>query len=114
MARQTLSLQTFNAVYSLTGKDLTLTAADATNKEEAVISDRIFLVAFNSGVSSRTVTVNSVAINNRTGDVTAHSIAAGGITLLGPFPTTGYAQTGGKLYFEASHADIKWAVVKLP
>lgn len=114
MARQTLTVQDFNAQFSTTGKVLTLTSSNATDKEQAIIGNGIFIVAWNSGASSRTVTVNSVALNNRTGDITAQALAADEIALFGPFKGPGYAQTGGYLFWEASHADVKVAAVRLP
>jgi hypothetical protein len=114
LARVTHTLQELNVLYSTTGKNLTLVAADTTNKEEVAMSDRIMVIANNTGGSAYTVTVNSTALNGRLGDITAHSIAALGITMFGPFPSSGWSTVGGKLEFEASNAAIKFAVVKVP
>lgn len=115
MARVTHTLQSLNAKYSTTGKNLTLVAATPADDEEVVMVDNMVIVATNThATDAGTVTVTSTALNGRTGDVAAHSIVAGGITIFGPFPTAGWAQTNGKLYFEASAATIKFACVRLP
>jgi hypothetical protein len=89
-------------------------AADATNKEEVVITGREILIAQNTGAGARTVTITSVAINGRTGDITSYSLGAGEFGVFGPFRREGWAQGTGKLYFEAEHAEVKWAVIRLP
>ena len=114
MARQVHTIQTFNALYSTTGKNLTMVAADVTNDEEVAHNGKIFIVAQNTDVSAHTVTVNSTPLNGRTGDISAHSIPAAGVCLLGPFPNAGWSQTTGLLLFEANDATVKFAVVTLP
>lgn len=121
MARQTLTKLTAQGsfpVIPLTAlsADLTLTAADATNKEQFASSGKDLVVAFNSGVSARTVTITSVADakNNRTGDITTYALAAGKYAFFGPFERNGWMQSDGNIYLEASHADVKWGVIALP
>jgi hypothetical protein len=94
--------------------DLVETAADATEKQETSISGREIIVAHNTGVGARTVTFTSVAHLGRTGDITAYSIGAGEIAVFGPFKAVGWRQSNGKLYYEASHADVKFAVIAIP
>jgi hypothetical protein len=94
--------------------DLAWLAADATNKEQVVHSGREVIIAHNTGVGARTVTITSKAINGRTGDVTAYSIGAGEYARFGPFPTRGWRQTDGFLYFEAEHAEVLFLVLKVP
>ncbi len=101
-----------------TAGTLTLTelAADATNFQSASFGtgNQLAIIAHNTGVGARTVTVTSVADGlNRTGDITAYSIAAGGIAFLGPFQRNGWAQTDGTLYFAGSHAEVLFSVIKL-
>lgn len=120
MARQTLTAKTpvdlKLGALSANAADFTLTAADATNKEEVVHTGREILIAFNSGAGARTVTVTSVADDlGRTLDVpNAYSIGAGEYAVFGPYPVKGWRQTNGKLYFEAEHAEVKWAVITIP
>jgi hypothetical protein len=95
---------------------LTETAADATNKQSVAFGNysKVSIIAHNTGAGARTVTVTSVADGqNRTGDITAYSIAAGGIAYLGPFERPGWAQTDATLYFEASHAEVLFSVVPI-
>jgi hypothetical protein len=94
--------------------DAAWTAADATNKEQVTHTGREVILARNSGVGARTVTVTSKAINGRTGDVTAYSIGAGETAIFGPYPTRGFRQSDGKLYFEAEHAEVLFLVLKVP
>lgn len=101
-----------------TAASLTLTelAADATNFQSAAFgtANQLAIIAHNTGAGARTVTITSVADGlNRTGDITAYSIAAGGIAFLGPFQRSGWAQTDFALYFQGSHAEVLFSVIKL-
>ncbi|MCL4528670.1 MAG: hypothetical protein M1282_04580 [Chloroflexi bacterium] len=96
--------------------DLTMAAADITNKNSCVATGNDLIIAYNSGLSPYTVTITSAASPNtkRTGDITTYSIAAGAISVFGPFSKNGWMQTDGNLYFEANNAAVKFAVVALP
>ena len=96
------------------GVVVTMTAADVTNKQQTPCTGREIIIAQNTGVSARTVTINSVAVNGRSGDITADSLAAGAIVIYGPFDRRGFKQVDGNIYFEASHAEVKFGVVELP
>jgi hypothetical protein len=75
---------------------------------------RQILLAWNQNVSTpRTVTISSVALNGRTGDITTYSIAFGVISVFGPFDPQGWNQTGGKVFAVASATDTKFAVISL-
>ena len=67
---------------------------------------------------AKTVTITSVADTlNRTGDITAYSLAAGEEKPFGPFKGVGWnhgAGTTGGIWIDGSSADIKVAVVTLP
>lgn len=120
MARQTLTAFTAVGPYpalqpAANSLDLAFTAANATDKEEVIVRGPTLLIAQNTGAGARTVTVTSVADDKRrTGDITAYPIDAGEFAVLGPFNADGWMQSDGKLYFEASHSEVKWAVVRLP
>ncbi|MBW2084435.1 MAG: hypothetical protein JRI54_00165 [Deltaproteobacteria bacterium] len=115
MARATLTKTNAPGYYASTGAALTLAAADVTNKNEFVSTGKELVVAQNTGASSGTVTINSTADPyGRTEDITDYSIDAGGIAIFGPFPTLGWQQSDGKIYLEASTADIKFGVIVLP
>lgn len=94
--------------------DITLTAADATNKEQVLHTDRLVVIARNSGATPRTVTISSIAYLGRTGDIGPYTVGAGLTAIFGPYPAAGFRQAGGWLFFEASHLDIVFACVLLP
>lgn len=95
--------------------DIPLTAADATNKEQVAHTEKLVIVARNSGVVDRTVSITSVAdTHSRVGDIAAYILNAGDVGIFGPFPASGWRQVDGKLYFEGAHADILFACVLLP
>ena len=116
MARQVLTKTTLTRTgWPTDGVTATFTAADVANKEQFALTGKEIVVARNSGASARTVTINSVAINGRTGDITADSIAAGATHVYGPFnPDGGWAQTDGTLHLEADNAEVLFAVFVLP
>jgi len=96
--------------------DLTFTAADASNGNQALFTgNRMLVVWRNSGAGARTVTITSVADprNNRSGDVSAFSIGAGEY---GGFivERAGWEQSDGYLYFTAEHAEVLYAVLAIP
>ena len=101
--------------YPAAGVAVTFTAADATNKDQFVFSGGELVIANNTGATSRTVTLTSVANSKgRVKHITADTLAAGAFKMYGPFKDkTGWAQSGGLFYLEASHAEVKFAVVKL-
>lgn len=115
MARQTITAAQANGPWPVLNDAVTVTAtaANSTDKEQVAYSDRLLLLARNSGASSRVVTVSSVAHpeTKRTGDIT-ETVPAGEMRLLGPFHIDGFKQTDGYLYFEAAHADILWSALK--
>lgn len=96
--------------------DITFTAANATDKEQFVMSGNDLLLAWNTGAGARTVTLTSSADpnNRRTGDITTYSIGAGEIAVFGPFKKDGWVQSGNYMFIEAAHAEVKWAVITLP
>lgn len=115
MARQTLARTNSPGPNPTAGVAVTMTAADTTNKEQLALTGREVLIVHNTGASSRTYTVTSVADPyGRTGDITAQTILAGAIHTVGPFGLLGWQQTGGYLYVEASHAEVKFGVIALP
>ncbi|MGE5553296.1 MAG: hypothetical protein ACM3XZ_05155 [Betaproteobacteria bacterium] len=114
MARTTLAKTQAPGGYASTGAVLTLAAADVVNKNQFVATGNDLVVAQNTGASPATVTINSVADPyGRTKDVAGYVIPAGGIAVFGPFPVLGWQQPDGKVYLEASNADVKFAVVAL-
>ena len=96
------------------GVTATVTAADASNLNSCTFTGKEVIIARNSGVGARTVTITSVTYLGRTGHITAQSIAAGATAVFGPFAIDGWRQTDGALYFEGSHAEILFTVLVLP
>jgi hypothetical protein len=94
--------------------DIALTAADVANKNQAAqAGSRQLLVAFNSGATPHTVTITSAADDkNRTGDLSAYSVGAGELAAF-LMKSGGWRQSDSKLYFEADHAEIKFAVINI-
>ena len=115
MARQTLTKSNSPGPNPTAGVVVTMTAADTTNKEQFALTGREVLIIHNTGASSYTYTITSVADPyGRLGDITTQSIAAGAIHTVGPFGLAGWQQTGGYLYLEASNTAVKFGVIALP
>lgn len=97
------------------GIDVTMAAADATNKNQFISTGKELVLAQNTGASAATVTVTSVAdAYSRTGDIETYSVDPDEIAVLGPFPVAGWKQSDGMVYLEASSTDIQFGVIVLP
>lgn len=77
-------------------------------------SGALVLLAINSGIAARTVTISSkVDPFNRVGDITAYAFAAGALALpiAGAWilDRQGFYQPDGMLYFEGNHAEVLFA-----
>lgn len=118
MARQTHTAKAPPSIFAAitaTSANFTWTACHATDKEQVAHTGREMLLFRNTGAGARTVTVTSVADSlGRSGDISAYSIGAGLFSVLGPFPVHGWRQSDGYLYFEAEHAEVTCAVIKIP
>ena len=116
MARVTLTPVAVGGKWPTAPTALAMTAADAPNKEQVAITGREIIIARNTGVGARTITVTSVAnpADNRTQHITAYSIGAGLQVMFGPLAPEGWRQTDGKLYIEAEHAEVLWSVIQIP
>ncbi len=69
----------------------------------------------NDNAGAQTVTITSEADEkNRLGDIEDYSVGIGEYAMFGPFPRDGWADSGGYLNFEASAADMYFAVIRLP
>jgi hypothetical protein len=94
--------------------DLAMTAADVANKNQFAAGGNDLLIAQNSGASPYTFSVTSVADEKkRTGDVSAYSLGAGELAILGPFPAAGWMQPDGMIYLEANNAAVKFAIIAI-
>ncbi len=91
------------------------TAADVTNKNSFPCTGRELVLIENTDSGAHTVTITSVVDGqNRTGDITTYSLAAGAFAVLGPFHNSGWQQADGNIYLEATDATVKFAIVRLP
>ena len=102
--------------WATAGVELTWTAADVANKNECPATSQMLLIAWNSGASTRNVTVTSVpdTVTGRSGDITK-ALAAGKYWVW-KLVTNGWAYSDNgvlKYRFEADHADVKFAILKL-
>lgn len=92
---------------------VTWTAADPVNDEQIVLTQKDILIIWNSGASTRNFILTAVADTlGRTTNI-GESIAAGVMKCCIP-GFEGFRQSGGYLYLEADHADIKYAVLTFP
>jgi hypothetical protein len=115
MPRTTVPVDVAPGGYAGAGVLCTQTAADPTNLNRCVHTGRELILARNTGATARTVTITSVDDPyGRQEHISAESIAAGALRMYGPFPVAGWRQTDGYLYFEASHAEVVFTVIRLP
>ncbi len=102
---------------TVTTATLTMTTGDASNGHVTPIVDgKTLLIAQNTGVGARTITISSVVdAQNRKGDITAYSIAAGGLAMFGPFKQAYWNQSSpAGLWIDVSNAEVLLAVITLP
>lgn len=87
-----------------TGLDPTKNAADAANNHEFVnTGGDVFLYIENGGTGASVTTVltpQTITSANLTVEDRTYSVGAGADLFLGPFPTSTYNQTDGKVYFD--------------
>ena len=97
--------------------DFTWTAGD-TGTDTIAVTGREIVLVYNSGASPYTCTITSVVDDkNRTGDITAYSLAAGDFAAFGVGLTNsaGWKSTStGLITVDVENAAVKWAVLKLP
>lgn len=94
--------------------DVVMTAADAANTNDVVLTNNQIIIAHNTGASARNLVVSSAFDPyNRRRNIT-YQLGAGEYCVLGPFRQLGWALTSGKLLFSADHAEVKFGVVNLP
>jgi hypothetical protein len=119
MARATLTKTTLLGPYpalqpTANSLDLTLAAANVSDKNQFKASGDDLLIVQNSDAGSAyTFTLTSTTDDkNRTGDITAYSLAAGEIAVF-RVKNEGWRQSDGYIYLEGSNAAIKFAVIAL-
>ena len=117
MTRATLTkttpLGTLGTSYTANAADLTMTAANVSDKNQFAASGKDFLVAYNTGAGAHTVTITSTMDDNgRTGDI-VYALGAGELAVLGPLDLEGWVQTNWKIYLEADSAEVFLGVLDL-
>lgn len=90
--------------------DLTMEAADASNKNQFAASGKDLVIAHNTGASPYTVTITNL---DGADSISTYSLAAGEIAIFGPFDLTGWCEADWKIYLEASNAAVKFGVLDL-
>jgi hypothetical protein len=92
--------------------------AGNTGGDTITITGREIVLAWNSGASPYTVGVTSqIDGQNRTGDISAYSLAAGEFAYVSAGLTNAPGwknQSTGLLTITPSNAAVKWAVLQLP
>lgn len=92
--------------------------AGNTGGDTITITGRELVIVQNTGVGARTFTIASAADEKgRTGDITAYSLAAGEFAYFtgGLTNSIGWRNVStGLLTITPSHAEVKYAVLKLP
>lgn len=91
---------------------ITWTAIDAANGNQIRSTGKEQILFRNDDAGAVTVTVTSRALNGRTGDIAAVSVPAAAYRMTQIFPQAGWRQSDGMLYFSASDADMKFAVLR--
>ena len=102
----------YDGTIAANGADLTFTAANVADKQQTPINGKITVLVQNSDAATPyTVTFTSIADRRgRTGDISTYSLGAGEIAAF-EFEPEGWKQADGMLYYEASNAAIKFAVL---
>lgn len=107
MPRTNIAVRAYPGGDSGTGTLFTPSPADAVAFNETLLTEGMKLIAYNPTAGDLTVTVTSTADERgRTKDITALSVPAGQMCLLGPFTRVGWASAGGKLFYQASAAGM--------
>lgn len=94
------------------GVAVTETAGDVANGNQFTWTGREILKLRNSGASTRTYTITSIADPfGRLGSITTQNILAGATHTIGPFSDLGWRQTDGYVYVDVSHAEVLVSVI---
>jgi hypothetical protein len=92
------------------------TPADVANGNQFPHTGREVLLIRNNDAGAQTVTIDSVPDPSfgREKDITAVSIPATEMRVAPFFKPAGWRQTDGNLYVNGNHANIQFAVIRLP
>lgn len=93
--------------------DLNFQVADPSNLNQFSPGGDDLILAWNTGGSSHTFQATSAPDQlNRTGDLAAYTVGAGEIAAF-RVKTLGWVQPDGKVYLQANHAEMKFAILAL-
>ena len=102
--------------YATAATAFTFTAADVGNGNDFALLGGEILLIFNSHATTTfafTLTsVSNADVLNRSGTITAETIAAGIYKMFGPIQLRGWLQTDGKFYLSATDAAVKFAIIR--
>lgn len=90
----------------------TWASADVANGNQVALTGEEVLLVWNSDAASQTVTITSARLKGRLANAPAASLAAGAYAVWPQFPVAGWG-VSGQLQINASHANVKFAVLKL-
>jgi hypothetical protein len=117
MSRTTLTVQQLVNITAGTpaanSLDVTFAAADSSNGNDFVCSDKDLLLVLNSdGTNPYTFTVASVIDSyGRLGDITTYSLSAGEYGAI-ELPANLFRQSTGKININGSNAAVKFAILR--
>ncbi len=111
----TLTKTTAPGSYAAAGVAITMTAADAGAGNQFISTGRELVIAHNTGIAERHITITSVInAKNRLGTITDEHIAAGAYRVFGPFKVDGWRQSTRYLLLSADHAEVLFGIIVLP
>ena len=95
---------------------LTFTAADTTNLNSFTATGTEVLIIQNSDAASQTITLTTKPDSfGRSADISTYSMAAGTFAVFNfRNANTGWVQSDGNIYFQASTTTVKFAVIRVP
>lgn len=95
--------------------DIPMEAGDDINGNETTCTGKELVIVHNTDVGAQTVTINAAPDEfGRTGAITDYSVGVDEYAVFGPFPTTGWRQTDGKLYINVADAAVELGILRLP
>jgi len=114
MPRTALTKTTGTSANPSAAVTLTMSAGDASNGNTFAFTGRDVVILHNTGASTRTYTITSIADPyGRTGDITTQNILTGVYMAIGPLSVDGWRQTDGQYYITVSHAEVKIGIYVL-
>ncbi len=97
--------------------DFTFAASDSGNGNSIATNGKVLILLKNTNVGAQTVTVTSVTSDkNRSGDITAYSMAADDLVVLtqGLITRKGWSDSNGNIILTTASNDVHIAAIRLP